>query len=708
MGKWLPQEDIKMFKVICFAGTTEGKEMISYLCENNFKTIGCIATEYGKTLLTPSKLLTTYAKRMDEMEMKAFFAKEQPDFIVDATHPFATEVTKNIKAAAKKMQISYLRLLREEDPISEALYFKDEVEASTYLAGTSGNILVTTGSKNLSAFTSISDYKTRCYARVLSLPSVVTACQKLGFCGKNLFAMQGPFSEELNFAMLKEINASYLVSKESGRTGGFPKKVMAAKKANVKLIVIKRPKEEGMNFKECIKELLKQCEVMKIIEQSREETEEEIRNNQSLQTDWNDTSFHRIACIGIGMGDHKYQNFAADDYMKHATHCIGASRMLDLADNAFCEKTVAITAEAIFQKINEITRTCHCSTIAVLFSGDTGFFSGTKKLLPLLENIALKKERISYEIIPGISSLSYLSAKAKISYEDAKIISLHGKEENLLRAIKENTKVFAIFGKIDDLGNICKQLKEENLGDVLVTVGEDLGYPTESIQAFQAKDGCEKITKQLTVAFFEQDHAEEFLPMPGISDDSFLRDKVPMTKEEIRVIAISKLKLTANAIVYDIGAGTGSVAIEMERLLKNGRVYAIEKKEAALELLKKNKEKFNAKNMQIVSGTAPDALEELEAPTHVFIGGSSGNLDEILSILLQKNPMVRIVITAITLETIAKVLEIVKNRSDLSADIAYVTVAKAKKAADYHMMIGQNPVAIFTIFQENISINSKI
>lgn len=447
MGKWLPQEDIRMFKVICFAGTTEGKEMISYLCENKIETIGCIATEYGQALLAPSEFLTTYAKRMDENEMEEFFVKEQPNFIIDATHPFATEVTKNIKSAAKRGDIPYLRLLREEDPISDALYFKNEAEASAYLAGTSGSILLTTGSKNIAAFTTIADYENRCYARVLSLPSVVTACNEFGFRGKNLFAMQGPFSEELNFALLKEINASYLVTKESGRTGGFPEKVKAAKRANVKLIVIKRPKEDGLNFSECMNELWKQCEVVKNKEQSREETVEETIKNQQLQKAENYKSFHKIACIGVGMGDKDCRILKADDFLNQATHCIGAERMLEFVSDLPCEKTAAITAEAIAKKIKEIIETCDSSSIAVLFSGDTGFFSGTKKLIPFLDDLIRTKEQIRYEIMPGISSLSYLSAKAKISYEDAKIISLHGKEENLLSCNKREYESIFNFWK---------------------------------------------------------------------------------------------------------------------------------------------------------------------------------------------------------------------------------------------------------------------
>jgi precorrin-6Y C5,15-methyltransferase (decarboxylating) len=182
----------------------------------------------------------------------------------------------------------------------------------------------------------------------------------------------------------------------------------------------------------------------------------------------------------------------------------------------------------------------------------------------------------------------------------------------------------------------------------------------------------------------------------GLPDESFIRDKVPMTKEEIRSISISKLKLTRDAVIYDIGAGTGSVSVEMALQCTDGTVYAIEKKPEAISLIEQNKRKFGADNLIAIEGAAPQAIEVLPAPTHAFIGGSSGNLKSIIKLLLDKNPGIRIVINAITLETISEALQCIKNMETAEAEVVQVSVSKAQSLGEYHMMLGQNPVYIIS------------
>ena len=183
----------------------------------------------------------------------------------------------------------------------------------------------------------------------------------------------------------------------------------------------------------------------------------------------------------------------------------------------------------------------------------------------------------------------------------------------------------------------------------------------------------------------------------GILDEEFVRGKAPMTKEEVRSISISKLRLTKDAVVYDVGAGTGSVSVECARIVQQGVVYAIERKEDAVLLMEKNRQKFGAANLHIVRGNAPDALAELPAPTHAFIGGSGGNLKEITAILLGKNPSVRIVINCITLETVSETMELIKDLQPEDVDICCASIAKSRSLAGYHMMMGQNPVYIISL-----------
>lgn len=181
-----------------------------------------------------------------------------------------------------------------------------------------------------------------------------------------------------------------------------------------------------------------------------------------------------------------------------------------------------------------------------------------------------------------------------------------------------------------------------------------------------------------------------------MNDNHFIRGRVPMTKSEIRAIVLSKLELKKDSTVYDIGAGTGSVGIEAALSMRQGSVYAIEKKEAGCELIRRNQEALGAKNLTVVCGSAPEALTGLPVPDRVFIGGSGGRLAEILDLVREKNPQARAVITVIALETLAAVGGYLKDRR-LEAEIVSVQVARAEKRGSYHLMQGQNPVYIITI-----------
>ena len=186
----------------------------------------------------------------------------------------------------------------------------------------------------------------------------------------------------------------------------------------------------------------------------------------------------------------------------------------------------------------------------------------------------------------------------------------------------------------------------------------------------------------------------------GLPDEVFLREMdpahvVPMTKSEVRAVCLSKLALTERAVCWDVGAGTGSVSIEMALQAKRGRVYAVERQEDALALLARNKAAFSAENLEIVSGTAPAACEALPAPTHVFLGGTAGNLNGILDVALRKNPHVRIVATAVTLESVGA---LAARMADFEkAECVSLQAARARTAGSYHLMQGQNPVYIFTM-----------
>lgn len=182
----------------------------------------------------------------------------------------------------------------------------------------------------------------------------------------------------------------------------------------------------------------------------------------------------------------------------------------------------------------------------------------------------------------------------------------------------------------------------------------------------------------------------------GIRDEEFIRGEVPMTKEEVREISICKLGLSADSILYDVGSGTGSIAIESACIAESIEVFAIETNPDAVELIKKNKEKFNAQNIQIIHGFAPDAFEKLPSPTHAFIGGTKGNLKQILGALNKKNPSMKIVMNAVSLESLSEMTEAIKEFPVTGDEVIQVAISKAKKNGNYHMMQAANPVFIFS------------
>ena len=241
-----------MYKAIVFAGTTEGYALCEFLSENRVSVYACAATEYGGSLLTKNDFLHVSAGRLKTEDMEELFRKETPEIVLDATHPYAAEVTKNIRTACENAAVRYQRVLRPEGEKSgQAVYVDSPEAAAEFLSGTEGNIFLTTGSKELAKFTVIPDYKERLFARVLSIPSVIKSCAELGIEGKHLIGMQGPFSTEINEAMLRQFQCSYLVTKDTGFAGGFPEKLEACQRCGVTPVIIGRPlKEEGLSLPE--------------------------------------------------------------------------------------------------------------------------------------------------------------------------------------------------------------------------------------------------------------------------------------------------------------------------------------------------------------------------------------------------------------------------------------------------------------------------
>ena len=653
-----------MCKLCIFAGTSEGRALIEALSGRGAEITACVATEYGEVLLGSHSDVRILAGRMNMEEMTALMRNESFDAVVDATHPYADVVTQNIAAACRETGANYLRLLRGSGMAEgDGAFVPDVASCVQYLQSTEGNILLTTGSKQLPQFCADPELRARIYARVLPMQASLQTCADCGIAPDHIIAMQGPFDEELNCAMLRAVHARYMVTKDTGGAGGYGAKIAAAKRAGAQAIVIGRPAQlEGLPPEE----MLAQLERTLPLTPPRK----------------------RVVLAGLGMGNPETRTLGLERAIREADALIGAQRMLESVETAGKRCHTAVLA----RDIAEFIRSDSGRRYAVLLSGDTGFYSGARGLVAELNDMDV-------EVLPGIGSLQYFCARLKRPWQDVRALSLHGRECDFVGEVRKHPAVFALVGGSDGAHQAIARLCEANLSDCTVHVGQRLGYPDECITSGTAQELSQQSFDPLSVVLVENARSGEFVVTHGLPDEAFDRDETPMTKSEVRSVCLSKLQLTRGAIVYDVGSGSGSVSVECALQAPQGRVYAIEMKEKALALTRRNAEKFGLANLEVVAGAAPDALENLPAPSHAFIGGSTGNLRGILDCLLKKNPDVRIVATAVTLETVAELTELCKSFE--TCDIAEVSVSKHRVLGRYRLMTAQNPVYIFTMQHEN-------
>lgn len=405
-----------------------------------------------------------------------------------------------------------------------------------------------------------------------------------------------------------------------------------------------------------------------------------------------------INLIGIGLGNPDLLTKAAISAIERSTVIIGAKRIIESVKEDFPDKI--FFTEYNTEKIIEIIRENMDSETAVVFSGDISLFSGSLKLFDKLKALVEENDFKDCNIntFPGISSLSYLCAKSNTDISKVKILSFHGKEELLYHNIDSNEFTFIITSKGEGVKEICKKLIDFGFFDLDIILGENLSYENERITKAKASKLIEMEISDLNCMLISNPDADKSISI-GLPDEVFVRDKVPITKSEVRAVIMSKLDICPNSICYDIGAGSGSISIEMSRLAYEGKVYAIEKNPLAVELIKKNIHNFSAENIELIHAKAPEGLGNILDADKIFIGGSAGELISMMEMIFtsKKNPT--IVISAITMETIAQITDIVKlaKQKGYDTEITAVNVSKSKEVGPYNMMMAQNMVFIGVI-----------
>ncbi|MBR1390347.1 MAG: precorrin-6A reductase [Lachnospiraceae bacterium] len=658
-----------MRQVLIFSGTTEGRELAQRLAEQGIPVVVCVATEYGEQMMPPQEGITLHTGRMDQADMEHFIRQGDFSAVVDATHPYAVEVSENIRQSLRGTELSYMRLRRDTGdalPQQQVSVFETMADCADYLAHRKGRILLTTGSKELAVFLSRIGDCSRVYARVLPSAESIELCRQAGLEGKQIIAMQGPFSQELNEVLLKELQISYLVTKQSGATGGYPQKLLAAARTGVSVLVIGNPdRQEGMCAEEVFQQLLGLYQK---------------GNSEGVE----------LSLIGIGMGQKETMTGEAQQALGQAEIVFGAPRLLAHYDGGAVTEPYYL-AKDILPYLKSHTQ---YHKAAVLFSGDTGFYSGASGFYAACKEQKQEESwRISIRMYAGISSVSYLCARIGESWQDTEIISIHGRDANVLDAIAGNRKTFLLLSGLSDVKKLQELLCAHGYGAHECVVGYNLSYPDERICRMRIEE-LRKFEKEGLYCMLLYNPSLTKSITPGLPDAAFFRNKTPMTKEEVREVSICKLRLKKDSVLYDIGSGTGSIAIESAGLSEGLQVYAVEYQPEALEALRENRKRFDRNNVTIVETKAPEGLSELPQATHALVGGSGGSLREILTALYAINPAMRVVANAITLETIGELSQLVKELDTREVEVVQLSVSRSKALGGYHLMTAENPVYI--------------
>lgn len=480
-----------MCNILIFGGTTEGRLLASFCADHRISAWISVTSSYGEMVLPKSPFLQVTREPMNQEQMEDFLQKNKITAVFDATHPYAAFVTKNSALACKKTGIAYYRVVRDslgtdqtKGCCEENMVWVDSVEdAVRYLMNRPGRVLVTTGSKELNHFTRLDSFQERVFARVLPSASVLSACEAMGFSGSHIIAMQGPFSEQLNRAMLCQLSIQYLVTKEAGRAGGFPEKIEAARSCKIQSVIIGRPAEEtGLSLKEAEKLLLSarvQSSGKYDLQQPERSFGADRRKIEVPSQPAEERAKGKVFLIGIGMGGQSQMTLQAYETLRSCQVIFGAARMLESA-KALAPKAVLRTgylSQDILPWLGVHPEICRT---AILYSGDTGFYSGAGKMA---EALASEPYCNWYEteLLPGISSVSYFCARLKTSWEDVRLVSLHGRQWDILKEVKEHERVFALSEGGGTIRDLCRLFLENGCENLRLTVGERLSYPEERI-----------------------------------------------------------------------------------------------------------------------------------------------------------------------------------------------------------------------------------
>jgi precorrin-6Y C5,15-methyltransferase (decarboxylating) len=397
---------------------------------------------------------------------------------------------------------------------------------------------------------------------------------------------------------------------------------------------------------------------------------------------------NELRVVSLGPGSEEYVTPEAKRALKTADCLFVAERHVSLA----AEHGDVVVMDGLEEALPQVEAKLERGSVAVAVSGDAGVFS----LLPRLRKRFPDRE---ISVSPGVSSLQCLCAALGETWDDARIISVHGRAvppPEIAGLVAHNGKTVFFCGPDRHPAWICRVLQERGI-DVEVAVGERLSYPDGRVTRGRPAELAQGTFDPLSLVWVRNPEPLLF-PSNRPEDSEFLRAEgsVPMTREEVRTMVLDRLRLTRSSLLWDIGAGTGSVAVACARLCPFGEVHALERLPEAVTLLRGNKAKFRSYNLFIHEGSAPEALAELPPPTHVFVGGSGGKLRRILEHLESRGENIRVVVNGVTLGTVCAAFEALGGPGFRHRDALQLSVSRGRALGKSVVMAAQNPVTLLS------------
>lgn len=731
-------------KILLFGGTSEGRELAASLAELAWPALVSVTESYGAKLLDPvlqawpQAPLEIHQGALEEEAIEELLREKEIGLLIDAAHPFAARLHANAAAAAARQGLPLWRIIRESTGIGEppqglpesarerSFASLDELLTALLQEDSSrySSIYSTLGVKEAAQLTRLPDFASRLYLRILPLTRNLQTVLDAGYLPAHVCCMQGPFSEAINRAMFQDSGAELVLSKESGPSGGFPEKRAAAAALGLAFWWIRPPRAEGelattegqarasarreLSLEEATAELQQMAALPALpqpLQPSATSTGKESAalaeatqspapaSAKAIELPQKAEVQHpRLTIVGFGMSAAQL-SAEASQAIAAASQLYGAPRLLEEVRSISAYHGQPLIPAYTEKELRPLLQALPADATAVLLvSGDSGFYSAAAGL-------SQKLAAFQPRCLPGISSPSAFFAKLGQPWQDVLLLSAHGQDLPLVAAVRRHPKVCLLLG--NNLATLCQRLTDYGFGDLPAILGENIDRPGERIRRARVVDFLTTEAATLALLCIENPQADG-RALCGIPDAAFQRGPRPMSKAATRALLLHTLAPHPRDILWDVGAGSGACSVELALAAYAGQVFAVDEAAEAGPLIEANARRFHLANIHFCRGHAPQALETLPDPDAVFIGGSGAALPAILEAAMARPSCCRIVLTAITVETVSSVLQDVQQRTGWTAETVQLQLSRSHPAGGKHMILAENPVFLITLQRQEV------